>query len=286
MGASAPKPTGTYLQPFDSGTLTLANAKPPTSVCSECKAAFANGQAVTCPCIGNEASYVAGLKPIASYTGNLPSPLQVMWYVPEDSERGQTFWPDSQIRGWIRDAAQFHGIPHVMLALILQQENGPNATKTQKLGQFAERSLTTFSAIADRYLWDLVPDRIAGSSSGFANMSRATLENTARYTERTYCRGLLPHSVRYRQGGWDQYNLISGDDWKADLYYAAAHMRQLIDRVTGRTCHNGALSLEQLRSAIRAYNGSGPKADKYADDAMNLLDRAQAGTATLYFYEK
>ncbi len=40
----------------------------------------------------------------------------------------------------------------------------------------------------------------------------------------------MPHSVRFRQGGWDQYNLISGVDWKADLYYAAAHLRQLIDR--------------------------------------------------------
>ena len=92
--------------------------------------------------------------------------------------------------------------------------------------------------------------------------------------------------MRYRLLGWDQDTRIPGDDWKADLYYAAAHLRQLIDRVSGAVCHDGALTLEQLRSVIAAYNGSGPLADKYANDAMKTLHDAANGNATLYFYQQ
>ncbi len=53
-GSLSPKPVGTFLQPLDSGTLTRANAKPPSTICAECKAAYACGQALKCPCSGSE----------------------------------------------------------------------------------------------------------------------------------------------------------------------------------------------------------------------------------------
>jgi hypothetical protein len=193
--------------------------------------------------------------------------------------------PDKEIRQWIKQAAEYHGIPHVLLAVILQQENGPNATTTQKVLQFGERSLTTFAAIMDDVFWDVVPDKIAGGSSGFANMSRSALRGAARYSETMYGRPPLPSSVQYRILGWNQDTRVSGDDWKADLYYCAAHLRQLIDRVTHTPCHRGALNLAQLEKVIAAYNGSGALAAKYAKDAMALLARAEKGQDQLYFYQ-
>lgn len=130
------------------------------------------------------------------------------------------------------------------------------------------------------------PDAIASGSSGFANMPRASLVDAAEYTERQYGKNPLSNEARYRAFGWDQDTRVSGDDFRADLYYCAAHLRQLIDRVTGGPCHNGPITMSQLRSVIKAYNGSGPMAEKYADDAMKLLQGAINGSAKLYFYEE
>ena len=237
-------------------------------------------------CTGCEKTIVAGLPRIPSYRGEFPSPLQAMWYVPEKSELLKLKIPDKEIRRWIKNASVYHGIPHVLLALILQQENGPNGTTFQKWGQFAERSITTFGAIVDKYLWDIFPDAISKGSSGFANMSRAALVDAAQYTEKYYGKNPLSNQARYRAFGWDQDTRVSGDDFRADLYYCAAHLRQLIDRVTRKTCHNGAITQSQLRLVIKAYNGSGGMAEKYADDAMKNLKGAIAGTTTLYFYEE
>ncbi len=239
-----------------------------------------------CPCTGREKSYIVGLGAIKGYTGNFPSPLQAMWYVPENNELAKPQISDAEIRKWVKDAANYHGIPHILLAVILQQENGPNATKFQKIGQFAERTLTTLGAIIDEHLWDIVPDKIAGGSSGFANMSRSPLKRAAKYSEEKYGRNPMPNSVRYRCFGWDQDTRISGNDWKADIYYCAAHLRQLIDRCTGKICHSGPLTLEQLQIIICAYNGSGPLADKYGRDAMQTLQNVAAGKGYLYFYEE
>ena len=177
-------------------------------------------------------TYITGLGEIASYRGNFPSPLQVMWYVPENDEIFKIKISDSEIRRWIKDAADYHNIPHALLALILQQENAPNAPTWRKIGQFGERTLTTFAAILDENLWDIVPDKISGGSSGFANMSRKTLRGAASYIETEYNKEVLPDNVKYRFLGLEQDTRIPGDDWKADLYYCAAHLRQLIDRVT------------------------------------------------------
>ncbi|ARU56845.1 hypothetical protein OLMES_2797 [Oleiphilus messinensis] len=243
-------------------------------------------QPKACRCTGKEKTTIEGLSKIPSYTGDFPSPLQVMWYVPEQDELFKLHISDTEIRRWIREAAEYHGIPHVLLAIILQQENGPNATAIQKAGQFAERTITTFGAIVDKRLWDIFPDAISKGSSGFANMSRGALLDASKYTENNYGRNPLSNEVRYRAFGIDQDTRVSGDDWKADLYYCSAHLRQLIDRVTGSPCHNGALTMDQLREVIKAYNGSGPMADKYADDAMKTLKGASTGASTLYFYEQ
>lgn len=239
-----------------------------------------------CRCTGKEKTTLVDFQTIPSHSGELPSPLQIMWYVPETKEILRTSFSDSEIRGWIKQAAEYHGIPHILLVVILQQENSPKAGKWHQTLQFGERSLTTFFAIVDKYAFDAVPDKVSGGSSGFANMSRATLQKAANYTEDYYCKEPLPEDVRYRTFGYDQDTRIPGDDWKADLYYAAAHLRELIDRVTGSKCHSGPLDNEQLKKVIAAYNGSGPLAEKYASDAMQLLENAKTGQATLYFYEK
>lgn len=229
---------------------------------------------------------VEGEGQIASYEGSFPSPLPVMWYVPENNEVLKLWYPPAEIRGWIREAARYQDVPHCMLATILQQENGPNAAWWQKAGQFAERTLTTAAAIADDWFFGVVPDAISGGSSGFANMSRATLRNAALYSINTYNRQPLPDDVRFRVLGWDQDTRIAGDDWHADLYYASAHLRELIDRQTGVTGFSELLPMDDVRGVFRRYNGSGSLAETYADDAIALLKGAIAGTKTLYFYQR
>lgn len=239
-----------------------------------------------CRCTGKEVTTLTGYEDIKSYSGDLPSPLQVMWYAPKGNELTKISISDTEIRLWIKQAAAYHGIPHILLAVILQQENGPTGSKFLQTLQFGERSLTTFLAIVDKLTFDAVPDKLAGGSSGFANMSRATLQKSATYIENYYCKNPMPDDVQYRVFGWNQDTRIPGDDWKADLYYASGHLRELIDKVTGNSCHNGPLAKEQLKAVIRGYNGSGPLAEKYATDAMKLLEASNTGAASLYFYEK
>lgn len=265
-------------QGIDKGTLARTNSPIPGPLSHKIAGR-------KCPCSGMENTTISGLSPISGYSGNLPSPLPLMWYVPGKDEPLRLYIDDKEIRQWVREAAAYHKIPQILLAVILQQENGPNATTTQKVLQFTERSLTTFSAIMDNLLFDIVPDKIAGGSTGFANMSRNALQNAAIYSEKMYGRPPLPGSVKYRIFGWNQDTRVSGDDWKSDLYYCAAHLRQLIDFVTNRICHNGSISISELEKVIAAYNGSGPLAKKYAKDAMKLLSDAASGKATLYFYE-
>jgi hypothetical protein len=223
---------------------------------------------------------------IPSYTGSFPAPLPVMWYVPANAGEVLKVWfPPSEIRGWVREAAAYHDVPHELAAVILQQENGPNATLIQKLGQFAERSLTTFFAIVDEAALDLVPDKISGGSAGIANLSRATLRDAANYIESTYDKKVLPPNVRDRVLGWKQDTRIQGDDLKSDLYYMTAHLRQLIDRVTGKPKFSGELTLEQMEKVCAGYNGSGPLAAEYGRDAMARLKTAADGGTPLYFFQ-
>jgi hypothetical protein len=282
---SSPDPLGTgkNLPKIDKGT-NVAGASPVPGP-ANASTTITNKTGAGCQCTGDEVTTLTGLGEITSYKGEFPSPLQVMWYVPDNEHVFNVKISDTEIRQWIKNAAAYQKIPHILLAIILQQENGPRATTTQKVLQFGERSLTTFAAILDKHLWDIVPDKVAGSSTGFANMSRNALLGGVTYSETTYCRPPLPDSVRYRILGWDQDTRVSGDDWQADLYYCAAHLRQLIDRVTNTQCHHGNLDLAQLEQVIAAYNGSGPLAEKYAKDAIKTLQDAAAGKADLYFYE-
>jgi hypothetical protein len=91
--------------------------------------------------------------------------------------------------------------------------------------------------------------------------------------------------VRDRVLGWKQDTRIQGDDLKSDLYYMTAHLRQLIDRVTGTKKYSGPLTMEQVEKVAAAYNGSGPMAEKYGKDAINRLKTAVGGGTPLYFYE-
>lgn len=227
---------------------------------------------------------------VQSYSGSFPSPLPLMNYVPETGELLKVYYPASEIRGWVQDATEYQQIPHVMLATILQQENGPNATTYQKLGQFAERELQTGYMSADAILGDRLPDTIGrlnpgNAASGFANIKPNTLRGAANYTETTFGRPVLPPDVQWRAFGFDADTRVPGADWKADLYYAAAHLRELIDRETGRP---GAtdLTVEEAWRVFRDYNGSGRKAEKYADDAVAKLLNAAQGTGQLYFFER
>lgn len=229
---------------------------------------------------------VEGEDRIASYHGPFVSPLPVMWYAPENDELLKAWFPAQEIRIWIKKAAKYQDVPHCMLAVILQQENAPSASWYRKLGQFGERTVTTAAAILDDALFDVVPDAISGGSSGFANMSRATLRQAATYSEATLHRAPLPADVRYRALGWDQDTRVAGDDYHADLYYAAAHLRELIDRQTGVTGFQGVIPMDDVREVFRRYNGSGPMAEKYAKDAMALLEGAIKGSRILYFFER
>jgi hypothetical protein len=44
------------------------------------------------------------------------------------------------------------------------------------------------------------------------------------------------------------------------------------------------LPMDHVRGVFRRYNGSGPLAETYANDAMTLLNNAMSCLATLYFY--
>jgi hypothetical protein len=116
-------------------------------------------------------------------------------------------------------------------------------------------------------------------------MSRKTLRDAATYVERVYKKPVMPLSVKVRVRSFDADTRIQGNDLRADLYYMTAHLRQLIDRITGTKKYQGALSLDQVAKIAAAYNGSGKLATKYGKDAVRRLTRAVAGEEPLYFYE-
>ncbi|MCS7063984.1 MAG: hypothetical protein NZM04_08100 [Methylacidiphilales bacterium] len=234
-------------------------------------------------------------KQVPSYTGNFVSPLPVMNYIPKSNEIFKINYSASEIRSWVKDAAAYHQVPHIMLATILQQENSPRASLTHQALQFFERQLTTSFALIDRILFDIVPDKIpnwfpfmpdakiADGSSGFTNMSRPTLEHSAKYIEKTYDRSPMPQEVQRRVFDIDVDTRIPGFDWKADLYYTAGHIRELIDRTTGQKGFDANnLTMDQAQKVFEMYNGG----KKYGDDSINLIQDAVDGTAILYFYEK
>jgi hypothetical protein len=244
-----------------------------------------------CPCRGTEKIIINDIKSIKSYTGDFPSPFQIINYTASTKNEPllhQVHVPDSTIRGWIKNAAEYHGIPHAIIAVIIQQENAPKASKWKQFLQFGERTLTTTAAIIDKKFWDIFPDKVADGSAGFMNMRRPTLIETIKYNNMNYCKDIIPKEVANRIGYFYDSNIdesIQGYDWRADLYYGAAHIRQLIDRQLGK-CASGNINLEQVEKVFASYNGSGPTANKYGKDAITLLKNASEDTAIIYFYEK
>ncbi|WP_312057095.1 hypothetical protein [Acinetobacter courvalinii] len=237
---------------------------------------------ILCECTGSETATYIDESKIPSFNKPFKSPIKLYWMnIHKDVG---LFIDDSEIRKWVRDACNYHKIPHILLALILQNENNPNAPGWRKSAQFAERTITTAANIVDKVIF-IVPDKVSKGSSGIANVSDKALIDGVQNSLKKYCRPPIPSSIVKNIIGLSTDTRISGDDWRNDLYYAAAHLRYLIDRELGN-CFNGAMTTEQLKKVIKAYNGSGPEAEKYANNALANLNLAITGKGTLYFYEK
>lgn len=235
-----------------------------------------------CECSGNETVSYIDEHLIPSFNKPFKSPVRLYWMnIHKDIG---IFIDDSEVRTWVRDACAYHKIPHILLALILQNENNPNAPGWRKAAQFAERTITTASNIVDKLIF-IIPDKVSKGSSGLANVSDKALIDGVNNSLKKYCRPPIPTSIVKNIIGLSTDTRISGDDWRNDLYYAAAHLRYLIDRDLGN-CYHGTISLLQLKMIIKAYNGSGPEAEKYAINALKNLELALANKGTLYFYEK
>ena len=245
----------------------------------------------------NERRTLQSLGPIPSYRGRLPSPFPMMHYKPAFGEPSGRSVNQRQIRRWAKDASKYHEIPYEMLAVVLQQENAPNAGFLHKLMQFGERSSQAHIqdlnkrfgnpiGKLDALLGNAIPDGVYRGSSGLMNMSLNTLKGAAEHSERFHKRPPVPERLRIRQGGYDSDTRIPGADWRSDLYYGAAHIRELFDRYRQPWRPGQPLDLEIARKVFSGYNGSGIDADKYGDDAMRLLRGAALGKRNLYFYEQ
>ena len=258
-----------------------------------------------------DAANITGINPIPDYTGDLPSPLQVMNYMPHDL--GSAFYvPDDEIRGWVQDASSHQNLPPELLPLIMQQENSPHASFGHQVLQHGERQLTTAMTNVDEWTdggfgnmlngineWTEeniggFPARATGalargvgSSTGFVNMSRGALQSGDAYSEEVLGRDTIPPEVAERMGGLLNADTgVSGNDWRSDLYYTAAHLRELVDHEMGEEGFQGDLTIDNIRDIAASYNGTGPMAEKYGNDAANLLERAANGEDTLYFLQQ
>ena len=257
------------------------------------------------------AANITGINSIPDYTGDLPSPLQVMNYIPHDF--GSAFYvPDDEIRGWVQDASSHQNLPPELLPLIMQQENNPNASFGRQVLQHGERQLTTAMTNVDEMtgggfgnmlsgLNDLTEEYVGGplakltgfmergvgSSTGFVNMSRGALQSGDAYSEDVLGRDTIPPEVAERMGGLVNADTgVSGNDWRSDLYYTAAHLRELVDSEMGEEGFQGDLTVDNIRDIAASYNGTGPMAEKYGNDAANLLQNAANGEDTLYFLQQ
>jgi len=185
---------------------------------------------------------------------------------------------ETSIKRWIYEAARYNNVPVVLMAVILQQENGPAATETRRQLQAGERVLQTRAAELDELFWDVIPDALTGGSTGIANLSRGTLRNAAAYLEKEYKKPVIPDSVRKEKGD----PRIAGIDEQLDLYYMSALLRQLIDGRVSRG-HRGNITDEKVRLVAQDYNGHGDWAVKYGKDALARLNAARQGGTPLYF---
>ena len=96
-------------------------------------------------------------------------------------------------------------------------------------------------------------------------------------------RPLIPSDVVARACGWHQDTRVSCDDPHSDPYCASAHLRQLIERVTGVPNYEGPLTPHKMHDIAAAHHGSGPTTLRYGDAAPAYLTNAVTGTEALYF---
>lgn len=185
---------------------------------------------------------------------------------------------ETSIKRWIYDASRYNNVPVVLMAIILQQENAPNVSETVKQLQAGERRVQTLAGLNDDQYWGVMPDKVAGGSTGIANLSRQTLRDASVYLETHYHKPAIPDAIRQDKGD----PRLAGIDEQLDLYYMSALLRQLIDRHVSQASI-GNLSDEAIARVAQAYNGSGPKAVKYGRDAVARLNAARQGTAPLLF---
>ncbi|MGO7121514.1 SpvB/TcaC N-terminal domain-containing protein [Rhizobium johnstonii] len=233
-------------------------------------------------------AYVAWNNNLEGYSGTLPAPLEMMGAREDLPPRASS----STLRSWVREAAAYQKIPLEITSVLLQQENAPSASLLRKVLQFEERQITTALQVWDLALFDLIPDRIPGTgkrftggSTGIANLSRQTLLDAVSYSENKLGRPAFPKSAQRDRLGFHVDTRIAGIDKKADIFYQAALVRQLIDRAKHAPDYEGPLTIEDVRTVFRSYNGSGGAAQKYASDAVDKLIGASEGRTVLYFYE-
>ena len=223
---------------------------------------------VLCECTGHEVAQFVDENRIPSFHGDIKSPIKLYWIAPR--AENIIFINDSDLRKWVKEACEYHKIPHILLALILQNENNPNTPYWRRVAQFGERSITTAANAIDLII-SIIPDKVSKGSSGIANVSDKALFDGVENCIKKYGRPPIPTSVKKDILGLNTDTRISGDDWRNDLYYAAAHLRFLIDREL-KPCFNGTLSYDDLKKVIKAYNGKGKDAEKYAENAMANLN--------------
>ena len=249
---------------------------------------------------------IVGLERVPSYTGELP-----VWRRALDLSLNphvaifQAMPSSKAVRSWVREAAIYHDVPHVLLALVLQEENKPNVPEWILAGQYGERRVQAFGALLEAHGFP-VWDKISGGSAGIINMKRETFRKTDDYITSTYKRPVAPDSVKplprllapdiytksdgiklpFVEVNIFDYDLrIPGQDMRVDLYYMAGRLRQIIDtKKGGGSPYSGPLTVDDIRTIAAAYNGDGPDAAEYGRKSADRLTRVLAGTEPLYFY--
>jgi len=250
----------------------------------------------------NGSTYISGYPSIPSAKGKaLPLPPGLYPHVRESFlDPSDYILTADELRAWVREAATYHDVPPELLALILQQENNPDAPGWRRFLQRFERLIGTMATIANEtpLVGNLVPDGIGDNATGIGNIKRSTIEGTddsegaanysegaANYIERVYNRPILPDEVKDTALPFlHRDQRIGGVDMQSDLYYVSAHLRQLLDRIAGNgKPYKGPLTRELIEKVATAYNGSGQKAEKYGRDAVQLLEKAAKGEKQLVF---
>ncbi len=200
-----------------------------------------------CICTGSEVTQLEGFENISNFSGE--GYLEPQYLTDNELVGLSKLEWSNKVRSWVKNASLYHGIPKAMLAIIIQQENGQNATDFQKLGQFVERSIQRAAGTAAQVGYKNYPEKISGGSTGIVNMTRSTLKKAAEYIEENYCKPVLPDSVRYQKINLPLAKEIvdrdvrhAGTSIHVDLYYCAAILRMLIDDQTGKKCHKGFLT--------------------------------------------